>query len=185
MNETIKSILERRSIRSYKSTQLNDQDIELILQCGLYAATARGKQPWHLTVLQNRELMNKITAVNRELLMKSPNEFVKQMASQPNYDTWRGAPTAIIISCDGSDYATVDCANATQNMAVAAKSFGLGSCYMAAFKPALLHPDHKDFIQALGITEGYIPVFALVVGYPNEVLEARAPRKENSINYIR
>jgi nitroreductase len=185
MNESIKNILERRSIRSYKPTQLNDQDIELILQCGLYAATARGKQSWHLTVLQNRELMNKITSVNHELLMNSPNEFIKQMASQPDFDSWRGAPTAIIISGDVSDYAIADCANATQNMAVAANSLGLGSCYMAGFKVALLHPDYKDFIQALGIPDGYIPVFALAVGYPNEVLEPRAPRKENSINYVR
>jgi nitroreductase len=185
MNESIKNILERRSIRSYKPTQLNDQDIELILQCGLYAATARGKQSWHLTVLQNRELMNKITAVNHELALKSPIEFVKKMASQPDFDSWRGAPTAIIISGDGGDYAIADCANATQNMAVAANSLGLGSCYMAGFKAALLHPDHKDFVQALGIPDGYIPVFALAVGYSNEVLEPRAPRKENSINYVR
>ena len=128
-------------------------------------------------MLQNRELMNKITAVNHELDLKSPIEFVRQMASQPNFDSWRGAPTAIIISGDGGDYATADCANATQNMAVAANSLGLGSCYMAGFKAALLHPDHKDFVQALGIPEGYIPIFALAVGYSNEVLEPRAPRK--------
>jgi Nitroreductase len=185
MNETIKNILERRSIRSYENTQVKDEDLELIVKCGLYAATAIGKQPWHFTVLQNRKLMDKITSVNHDLLLNSPLEAVKAMASQPDFDSWRGAPTAIIVSGDGSRFATADCANAIQNMAVAAKSLGLGSCYMAAFSPALLHPEHKDFLEALGIPTGYTPIFALAVGYPAETLVSRAPRKENSINYVR
>ena len=185
MNETIKNILERRSIRSYKTAQVKDEDLELIVRCGLYAATAIGKQPWHFTVLQNRELMDKITAVNHKLLLNSSIEYLKAMASQPDFDSWRGAPTAIIVSGDGSKFATADCANATQNMAVAAKSLGLGSCYMGAFSPALLHPEHKDFVEALGIPMGYTPIFALAVGYSAETLMSRAPRKENSVNYIR
>ena len=92
MNETIKNILERRSVRSYKTTQVKDQDIELILQCGFYAATAMGKQPWHLTVVQNRELMDKITAVNKELSLNSTIEFVKQMASRPDFFHCKGDP---------------------------------------------------------------------------------------------
>ena len=94
MNETIKNILERRSIRSYKTAQVKDEDLELIVRCGLYAATAIGKQPWHFTVLQNRELMDKITAVNHKLMLNSSIEYLKAMASQPDFDSWRGAPTA-------------------------------------------------------------------------------------------
>ena len=73
------------------------------------------------------------------------------MASQPDFDSWRGAPTAIIVSGDGSKFATADCANATQNMAVAAKSLGLGSCYMAAPCIAFRQSEHKDLFEALGI----------------------------------
>lgn len=185
MNETINNILERRTIRSYETPQVKDEDLELIVQCGLYAATGMGKQPWHFTVLQNRELMDKITAANRELFLNAPMEAVKAMASQPDFDSWRGAPTAIIVSSDGSMFATADCANATQNMAVAAKSLGLGSCYMASFSAALLHPEHKDLVEALGIPEGYTPVFALAVGYPAEAPMSRDPRKEKSVNYVR
>jgi nitroreductase len=185
MNETIKNILERRSIRAYETKQVKDEDLELILLCGLYAATAIGKQPWHFTVLQNRELMDRITAANRELLLDSPMEALKKMASKPDFDSWHGAPTAIIVSSDGSQLATIDCANATQNMAVAAKSLGLGSCYMGAACIALRHPEHKDLVEALGIPEGFTPLVALAVGYPAEAPVSRARRKENSVNYVR
>jgi len=185
MNETIKNILERRSIRAYEPKQVREEDIELILKCGLYAATGIGKQPWHFTVLQNRELMDRITAANREILLKSPKEAVKQWASQPDFDSWHGAPLAIIVSSDGSQYATMDCANATQNMAVAAKSLGLGSCYMAAPCIAFRQSEHKELVESLGIPEGYTPLVALAVGYAAEDPKSPTPRKENSVNYVR
>ena len=185
MNETIKNILERRSIRAYEPKQVREEDIELILKCGIYAATGIGKQPWHFTVLQNRELMDRITAANRGLMLKSPTEAVKKWASQPAFDSWHGALIAIIVSSDGSQYATMDCANATQNMAVAAKSLGLGSCYMAAPCVAFRQSEHKDLLEALGIPEGYTPIVALAVGYVAEDPMSRVPRKENSVNYVR
>jgi nitroreductase len=186
MNETIKNILERRSIRAYEPKQVKEEELELILKCGLYAATGIGKQPWHFTVLQNRELMDRITAANRELLLKSPTtEAVRKWALQPDFDSSHGAPTTIIVSSDGSQYATMDCGNATQNMAVAAKSLGLGSCYMAAPCIALRQSEHKDLVEALGIPEGYTPLVALAVGYAAEDSMSRAPRKENSVNFVR
>ena len=91
-------------------------------------------------------------------MLKSPIEAVKKWASQPDFDSWHGAPIAIIVSGDGSQYATMDCANAAQNMAVAAKSLGLGSC--------------------LGIPEDHTPIVALAVGYAAEDPMSRTPRKE-------
>ena len=45
MNETITSILGRRSIRKYKDRAVRMEDLELIVKCGQYAATGMGRQP--------------------------------------------------------------------------------------------------------------------------------------------
>ena len=44
MNETMKTLLERRSTRSYKKEQITDEELNQILEAGLFAPSGRGKQ---------------------------------------------------------------------------------------------------------------------------------------------
>ena len=39
MNESIKNMIERRSVRGYKSDMIPKEDLDLILEAGTYAAT--------------------------------------------------------------------------------------------------------------------------------------------------
>jgi nitroreductase len=185
MNETIQSILGRRSIRSYESTPVEKEKISIILQCAQYAPSGMNRQPWHFTVITDRRLLDKITAENKKILLESPDEFWRLRAQDPKFDSFRGAPVAIIVSGEnGGRYAVADCANAVENMAIAAYSLGLGSCYIASFKHALEHPDGAYLLDELRIPEGYLPLYALALGYGNEVLGERAPRRENTITFI-
>jgi len=186
VNETIKNILERRSIRGYEATMPKDEDIELIVKCGEYAATAMGKQAWHFTVLQNRELMDAATEASRRVMLASPDEMPRMLASSPDFDSWRGAPMAIVVSTEDSEPMSIaDCANATQNMAVAAQSLGLGTCYLGSFKIGMLAQEDRAIIKALGIPEGFTPAFALAVGYGNQAPDERIPRREGAVNYVK
>lgn len=42
MNETIHTLITRRSVRKYKKAQISDEDLYLILQAGTYAASGHG-----------------------------------------------------------------------------------------------------------------------------------------------
>ncbi len=44
MNESIKNMIERRSVRGYKSDMIPKEDLDLILEAGTYAATGMGTQ---------------------------------------------------------------------------------------------------------------------------------------------
>ena len=185
MNETINTILTRRSMRSYEPTPVPREMIELILQCGQYAPSGTNRQSWHFTVVTNRALLNKISAENKKVLLQSPDEALRARGLDPDFDSFRGAPMAIIVSGDPAvRYSMADCANAVENMALAATSLGLGSCYLASFKLAMEQPEGAHLLQELKIPEGYFPVFALSLGYGNEVLGPRQPRKENAITFI-
>ncbi len=60
MNETISAMLSRRSIRSYKTRQVSDRDLNWILEAGIYAATSRNMQSWYLTAVQNKDLLKRL-----------------------------------------------------------------------------------------------------------------------------
>jgi|SRR5690554_223384 len=185
MNETITTILDRRSIRSYTDRPVEQDKIEAIIKCGQYAPSAVNRQPWHFTVVTDRGLLDKISAENKKIQLQSSDAEARRRADDPNYDNFRGAPMAIIVSGEADwRYVQADCANAMENMALAAHSLGLGGLYIASFKMCLERPEGKDLLAELGIPQGYAPLYALALGYGDEELEERAPRRPGIVNYI-
>jgi nitroreductase len=183
MNEIIRGILERRSIRAYEARPVPDELLELLVKCGRYAPSGLDRQPWHFTVVKDRVLMDRISAATQAVMLRSDSEVLRQKAAAPDYDCWRHAPMAIVVSGDGSDGAAGDCANATENMALAAHALGLGACYQGSFKAGLLAPGNEALLAELQLPAGYTPLYALAVGYAAEHPEP-TPRKEHCVNYV-
>ena len=154
MNETIQVLLTRRAVRAYENKPVSRADLETIVQCGQYAATGMGLQPWHFTVVSDRALLDQISQANRRVLLNDPNTPppVREMAQSDSFDSFRGAPACI-------------------------------SCYLASHKVSLLTPEGAEFKEKLGIPAGYIPYFALAVGYAAEDPQP-APRKEGAVNFV-
>ncbi|MBQ6597848.1 MAG: nitroreductase family protein, partial [Lentisphaeria bacterium] len=144
-----------------------------------------GKQAWHFTVVRNRELLTAISEEQKRQMLASGDPGQIEKASEPNFDSFRRAPMAIIVSGDTSaNYHTADCANATTIMALAAQSIGLSSCYLAGFKRGLTGEIGAEYLKKLEIPEGYVVEFALALGYKAEDPHPRHPRKENAVNYV-
>ena len=186
MNDMIKILMERRSIRAYEDKQVSREDLETIVNCGQYAATGMGLQPWHFTVVTDRALLDRISAANKAAMLADPNTppHVKEMAEGDDFDSFRGAPAAILVAGENdSDMTVADCANATENMAIAAKALGLGSCYLASFKIAMCAPGGEELKKQAGIPESYVPLFALAIGYAAEDPQP-APRKDGIITWL-
>ncbi len=186
MNEVIKTILERRAVRKYEDRPVSREDLELIVKCGQYAATGMGVQPWHFTVVTDRKVLDKLSEANKEIMLADPNTPAPVLESirSGQFDTYRGAPCAVLVSGEGTGQNTIaDCANAVENMAIAAKALGLDSCYLASFQVCLNAPGGETLKRELGIPEGYVPNFALSIGYGAEKPEP-APRREGTVNWI-
>ncbi|WP_271628796.1 nitroreductase family protein [Caldicellulosiruptor sp. DIB 104C] len=58
-NEVIKAIKERRSVRSFLPTQVEEEKIKLLLEAAIFAPSAVNGQPWFFTVVQNFDILNK------------------------------------------------------------------------------------------------------------------------------
>ena len=87
MNETIQTLISRRSIRKYKAEQIPESDLQQILEAGMYAASGMGIQPVTMVVVQDKETIAKLTAMNAKIMGTD---------SDPMY----GAPTIVIVLAD-------------------------------------------------------------------------------------
>lgn len=61
MNEVIKALKERRSIRKFKPELPSRADLEQIIDAGLYAASGMGKQAAIVIAVTDKELRDKIS----------------------------------------------------------------------------------------------------------------------------
>jgi len=187
MNQTITSIIERRSIRSFRADPVPDADINWILEAALYAATSRNRQPWFFSVVSNKSLLDRMTKGVLDTLRTTGAEDYKTKAADPLFSPFHNAPTVIFLSGrDDVHSALTDCANAAQNICVAAHSLGLGSCYLRTFRLAFEDSELSgELNQALGLPSGYSTIFAVALGYPDEDHPPVPLRNRDVIRYIR
>jgi len=186
MNETIKTILSRRSVRAYKQEQLKDDDLQIILKAGMYAPSAMNQQSWHFTVVQNNETLNKINQTCKSIFSKSGNERFEAQAKSKTFSVFYNAPTLIIVSGDEKTIAPqYDCALANENMFLSAASIGIGSCWIHAMTQLNSTEEGNALIKELGIPEGNKIFAAGAFGYNASESPTAAPRKENVVTYLK
>lgn len=183
MNTVLETIKNRRSTRGYKSEQIKEEELQCILEAGIYAPSGCNHQSWNFTVIQNRELITTMSNIAKEKLKDSPNENFRNMGNNEKLDLTHGAPTLIVVSGQEGNYSPlVDCSAAIENMLIAAESLNIGSLWIGLISLAF---ENKEILEKLNIPNGYKPYFGVAFGYKN-VSDARAPkRKGNVITYIR
>lgn len=169
MNEFIKTLLARRSVRAYTTEQVREADLALILEAGTYAASGRGAQSGKIVVVQDKATIDLLEKLNAEAWGKPE--------SQPFY----GAPMVCVVLADTNVPTYLeDGALIMGNMMAAASSLGVGSCWIHRAKKVFATEEGKALLQKWGIGENYAAVAHCILGYPAEQPEAK-PRKEDFI----
>jgi nitroreductase len=184
MNETIQTLLTRRSIRKYKPEQFPDEVMQQILEAGLNAPSAMGRQPWHLVVVRGHD---KIAAVDSEVkaatARMSDNPY-KDFVGSASYTINYHAPTFVIVSGDTTlspRNAPFDCALLLGNMFLAAHALGIGSCWINQLNVLNDEPGFRKYITQLGIPAENHIFGCACFGYADGPHPAPAKRKENTV----
>ena len=122
MNETIKSLKTRRSIRKFRDEQISDDELKTILEAGTFAPTARGAQSPKIIVIQNPETINEFSEWNKNYFPQElPDDFY------PFY----GAKTLLIVLADSEMPTFVEDGSSVLAVLVnAAHAVGVGSCWI-------------------------------------------------------
>lgn len=187
MNETITSILKRRSVREYSTKTVAQTELDQILEAGRHAPTAMNQQPWHFTVVRNQELLRKLEAQCKSAFLESSNDALREVASQDGFSVFYQSPLLILISADSSALAPqYDSTLAMGNMMVAAASLGIGSCWTHA--AILFHATSKgkDAFRKLGIElpERHELYAAAGFGYPAEGWPETPPKRADCVTIL-
>ena len=189
MNQIIEVIKSRRSIRKYQPQQIKDEELSLILEAAKYAPSGHNAQPWHFTVIQNKEVIDRISAVTKELMLKSKTEWIVKMGQNEKYHLFHNAPTVIIVSGEApttkdlSYSPLADCSAAIQNILLTAQSIGIASCWIGLTS---FYFNSQEEVAKLNIPENYKPQFAVILGYSAINKEIKPlDRRENVVNFIK
>jgi nitroreductase len=187
-NEIILNIKARRSVRDYLDRPVSEESVKKIIDAGIYAPTGFGSEPWFFVVVQNKEMMKRMSDYCKPKLLAQlkdmPNDNVaefKNMLGREDFDIFYGAPLLVIVLGSNAGFTTdYDCAMCAQNMMLAATSMGIGSCWVGT---ACFFQDNVEFMSELGIPYDYRVIAPIVFGYEGEVRE-RPPRQEPRVVWI-
>jgi nitroreductase len=187
-NETMQSILARRSYKGFKSDPISDDILETILTAGKYAPNGMNRQAWHFTVVKSKAGKEMFKDAMREMQQKRGPGGPGAPPPAPGVivlpeDEFRGAPVLIIVSGDASiETSRANCVLATENMYLAAASFGIMSGWShMTVKDLFSDPKVKKQFK---IPEGYDVYSASFFGYPLGTAKDRGPRKEGTVTIL-
>jgi len=163
MNEVLRTIKNRRTIRRFKSDPIENEKLQAILDAGRWAPSFSNLQPWRFIVIKDQNLKNALDKAAREnVLHLGINE----------------APVVILVCVDRRIdplHAIEAGAAATQNMTLAATSLGLGAGWIGIWGT-----EAEASIQKLfKLPETVRTVSLLPIGIPDESPEGhRKPLEE-------
>ena len=163
----MEAIETRRSVRAYKDTPLTSEQLTRFLEAARLAPSWKDKQCWHIMVLTDREIIEKLG----ELLRYNPGENV--FKTVPCFVLFFADPALSGVR-DEKPYYMTDIGIAMENAVLAATEMGLGTCWIGAFTEGPI----KEF---LGVPENLRLVALTPLGIPDE---APAPRPRKALEEI-
>ena len=175
MNEVIKALKERRSIRSFTEEVPSKELIDQVIEAGLYAPSGMGKQGAIILVLDDEELRNKVKEDNRKIA-----------GFEEGKDPFYGAPVILAVLADKSVPTSVyDASLVMQNLMLASHALGLGSIWIHRAKQEFEMPEYQELLKRNGIEGEFEGVGHCAIGYiAGEVPEAKE-RRENRVFYVK
>lgn len=174
MNEIIKAMEERRSVRKFKPDMPSKSEIDQIIEAGLYAANGRGKQATITIAVTDKKLRDRISEDNRVI-----------GGWQEGFDPFYGAPVILIVLADRNwPTAVHDGSLVMGNMMLAAHSLGLGSIWIHRAREEFERDDYKQLLADLGIEGEWIGIGHCAIGYADGEIPQPAKRREGRVYYL-
>ena len=173
MSDVLETIKSRRSIRKYKSDMVPQDKLEKIIEAGTYAATGMGKQSPIIVAVTNKELRDKLSAMNAKIM-------------GTNTDPFYGAPVVLIVLADKSRPTYLyDGSLVMLNLMLESEAQGIGSCWIHRAKEEFESEEGKEILKSLGIEGDYEGIGHCVLGFADGPAPKAAPRKDSYVYYVK
>lgn len=164
--EALEALKTRRSIRKYKEEKISEDIIKELLNCAMYSPSAFDYQPWHFIVIDKKEIFDNIlkAATHAEMIKEASHAIIlcgdKKLEEN----------TGLLIQ---------DISAATQNLLLAAHTYGLGAVWVGIYPFEEIVNGIKEVFN---LPENIIPVSMAVIGYPGETPEQPERYKKERVH---
>ena len=176
----------RRAVRDYNGNSISRQVIGRLIEAAILAPSAVNRQPWAFAVLPDSKRIDSYAERARKWLFENPAETglgneAREILEKPNFSIFHHAPALVLVMAQSSARQSIeDCCLAAQNLMLAARDEGIGSCWIGFARSWLNLPTTK---QELGLSEEYCVVAPIVLGYPLAWPESHG-RKPAEIHWL-
>lgn len=169
MNESLQTMLSRRSVRSYTDQQVPDELLEQVLTAGLYAPSGMNTQGCVAVAIRDKETRDYLAKLNAAVMGRDGDPFY-------------GAPCVIVVLADPTIYDGWICDGSLMmgNLMNAAYSLGLGSCWIHRAQQVFDSPEGKALLEKWGLPQQLRGVGNCILGFAKDVPPA-SPRKEGRV----
>lgn len=172
MNEVLKTIETRRSVRKYNSRSVSSEDLDEILKAGAYAPSGMDRQPVIFAAVTDKAVRNELSEMNAKIMGTKSDPFY-------------GAQTVIVVLADRSVPTYIyDGTLAMENMMIAAHSLGISSCWIHRAKEEFESEEGKKLLKKWGLDGDYEGIGHCILGYSDGEEPSPTPRKQGRIIHI-
>ena len=171
MNEVTKNILTRRSIRAFLNREIPKEELEQIVQAGLYAPSGHNYQTWRFTVVTDRKEIQRLAKIIGEKL------------GREHYDMYN--PQVLLVPSNEREnpHGMEDNACALENIFLAAHSFGIGSVWINQLRDICEEEEVRDILTDWGIPENHQVFGMAALGYGKTEPEQKV-KKVGIVHYV-
>lgn len=183
INDTIKTILDHRSIRKFKDQSLLDEQIKLLIESAQMASTSSFIQAYTIIGVEDKTKKNKLAelAGNQPYVETNGHFFVfcaDFYRHTVGSDIEEANVESSIETTEKFMVSLIDASLAAQNAAIAAESMGLGICYIGGLRNNI-----AKVSELLNLPEYVIPLFGLAVGVPATKTDQKPRLPMESVYY--
>ncbi|MBD5503624.1 MAG: hypothetical protein HDR09_07750 [Lachnospiraceae bacterium] len=187
-NEVLENMMARRTIRRFKEEQISEEELQAVLDAGMYAPSAGGRQGVLFVVSQNREMNEKLGRIKRNnstVKMSTDTVYISKeqpsIADDPNiFNAFYDAPTVITLFVPKNFlFAPYDASAAAENMLLAAHSIGLGGCYIGSAWESFADPYGQAVLREWNIRTDYFAALHVLLGYPKDEQAPKAKARKD------
>lgn len=169
-NATLKTLMERRSVRAFQPKQVDEQTLNTILEVATYTPTGRNRQSPIMVVVQDEKTREQLRRMNAEIM------------GTPDADPFYGAPTIVIVLADPSVSTHLEDGSLVMGTLMnAAFALGVDSCWIHRARQEFDSEEGKALLRAWGIEGDYVGIGHCILGYREGDLPPARPRKDHYV----
>lgn len=184
--ELKEAIYTRRAVRDFTTEPVDKETLRGLIDAAIQAPSAVNQQPWSFCIVRDNAVLAQISReAKAHMVRTSPVGLVShhfdQLLNDPNFDIFYHAPALIVISTVSAiPWAVEDCSLAAENLMLAARAEGLGTCWIGFAQAWLGTPEGKALLQ---LPATYMPIAPIIVGHPKSIPPS-VPRQEPEIHWL-